>query len=172
MKSSSRILLCVLGAAGMVGCSVPIKHQYLTAPQISGTVTSAGKPVEGIHIQLVDVVNASGEPALGATTQEAVTDAQGHFTLGPMKQLARRVDNPLFKVDQRTVPWGLRISKDDQTWNVGWVSDPDMLGEVPKTLVTAQCDLAVDSKSSVIDGDIAIVGMGPCKLKVAVASKK
>ena len=172
MKSSSRILLCVLAAASVVGCSVPIKHQYLTAPQIIGTVTRAGEPVEGIHMQLVDVLNASGEPVLGAVTQEAVTDAQGHFKLGPMKQLAHRVNNPLFKVDQHTVPWGLRMSKDDQTWHVGWASDPDMFGEVPKTVVTAQCDLAVDSKSSVIDGDIAIVGTGPCKLKVAVTSKK
>jgi hypothetical protein len=172
MKSFLRVSLFVLAAAGMVGCSVPIKHKYLTAPQISGTVTLAGKPVEGIHVQLVDVLNATGEPARGAVTKETVTDAQGHFTLGPMKQLARRVDNPLFKVDQRTVPWGLRMSKDDQNWQVGWASDPDMFGEVPKTVVTAQCDLAADSRSSVIDGDIAIVGIGPCKLKVAVASKK
>lgn len=172
MKSSSRILLCALAVASAAGCSVPIKHQYLTAPQISGTVTRAGKPVQGMRVQLVDVLNASGEPQPGATTQETVTDAQGHFTLGPMKQLARRVDNPLFKVDQHTVPWGLRMSSDDRTWNAGWVSDPDMLGEVPKTLVIAQCDLALDSKSSVIEGDIAIVGIGPCKLKVAAAPKK
>ncbi|NYE29385.1 hypothetical protein HDE78_002343 [Rhodanobacter sp. K2T2] len=172
MTSSSRILLCVLAAAGVVGCSVPIKHRYLIAPQISGTVTRAGQPVQGMHMQLVDVLNASGEPQPGAQTQEAVTDAQGHFTLGPIKQQARRIDNPLFKVDQHTVPWGLRMSQDGQTWNVGWVSDPDMLGEVPNAVVTAQCDLAADSKSSVIEGDIAVVGIGPCKLKVAVASKK
>ena len=172
MTSSSRILLCALAAASVAGCSVPIKHQVFTAPQISGTVTNAGKPVEGIHVQLVDVVNASGEPMPGATTQEAVTDAQGHFTLGPIKQVAHRVDNPLLKVDQHTVPWGLRMSRDEQAWQAGWLSDPDMLGQVPKTLVTAHCDLAADSKSSVIEGDIAVVGMGPCKLKVAVASKK
>ena len=172
MKSSSRILLCLLASAGVAGCSVPIKHHVFIAPQISGTVTRAGQPVEGMHMQLVDVLNASGEPQAGAHTQETITDAQGHFTLGPMTQLAHRVDNPLFKVDQHTVPWGLRMSQDDQNWQVGWVSDPDMLGEVPQTVVTAQCDLAVESKSSVIEGDIAIVGMGPCKLKVAVASKK
>ena len=172
MTSSSRILLCLLVAAGVAGCSVPIKHQVFIAPQISGTVTRAGQPVQGMHMQLVDVLNASGEPQPGAHMQEAVTDAQGHFTLGPIKQVAHRVDNPLLKVDQHTVPWGLRMSQDDQNWQVGWVSDPDMLGEVPQTVVTAQCDLAVESKSSVIEGDIAIVGMGPCKLKVAAASKK
>ncbi len=172
MKLSSRILLCGLAAASVVGCSVPLKHQYLTAPQISGTVTRAGQPVQGMHMQLVDVLNATGEPQRGANTQEAVTDAQGHFTLGPIKQVARKVDNPLLKVDQHTVPWGLRTSNDGQTWQVGWLSDPDTLGEVPKTVVTAECDLAADSKSSVIEGDIAVVGTGPCKLKVAVARKK
>ena len=171
MTSSSRILLCVLAAAGVVGCSVPIKHRYLTAPQISGTVTRAGQPVQGMHMQLVDVLNATGEPQPGAQTREAVTDAQGHFTLGPIKQLAHRVDNPLFKVDQHTVPWGLRVSKDGQTWQVGWASDPDMLGEVPKATVSAECDLAAESRSSTIEGDVAAVGMGPCKLKVAAASK-
>ncbi len=172
MTSSSRILLCLLVAAGVAGCSVPIKHQVFIAPQISGTVTRAGQPVQGMHMQLVDVLNGTGEPQPGAQTQEAVTDAQGHFMLGPIKQLAHKVDNPLFKVDQHTVPWGLRMSQDAQTWQVGWVSDPDMLGEVPQTMVTAQCDLASDSRSSTIEGDVAVVGMGPCKLKVAAASKK
>lgn len=158
--------------AGIVGCSVPIKHQIYTAPQISGSVTRGGKPVEGIHMQLVDVLNASGEPVAASIKQETVTDAQGHFTLGPMKQVAHNVDNPLFKVDQHTVPWGLRISNDGQTWQGGWLSDTDMFGDVPKTVVSAECDLAVDSKSSVIDGDIAIVGTGLCHLKVAVARKK
>ena len=169
MKSFLRMSLCVLAIAG---CSVPIKHQIFTAPRISGTVTRGGKPAEGIHMQLVDVLNASGEPVAGSIKQETVTDAQGRFTLGPMKQVAHKVDNPLFKVDQHTVPWGLRLSEDGQTWHAGWLSDPDMFGDVPKTVVTAQCDLATDSKSSVIDGDISIVGTGPCKLKVAVAPKK
>jgi hypothetical protein len=70
------------------------------------------------------------------------------------------------------VPWGLRLSTDDATWQAGWISDPDMFGEVPKAVVHAVCDLTADSKSSVIDGDIAIVGKGPCNLKVAVAGKK
>lgn len=158
--------------AGIVGCSVPIRHQVFTAPQISGTVTRGGKPVEGFHVQLADVLNASGELVAASITQQAVTDAQGHFAIGPIKQVAHKVDNPLFKVDQHTVPWGLRLSNDGQTWHAGWVSDPDMFGEVPKTAVTAQCDLAVDSKSSTIDGDIAIVGKGPCHLQIAAAVKK
>ncbi len=172
MKSFLRVALCMSAAMGIVGCSVPIKHQYLVAPKISGTVMRAGKPVAGIHMQLVDVLNASGEPAAGSIKQEAVTDAQGHFTLGPMKQVARKIDNPLLKVDQHTVPWGLLMSNDDQAWHAGWVSDPDMFGDVPKSVVYAVCDLAADSKSSVIDGDIAIVGKGPCNLKVAATKKK
>ena len=171
MKSLLQASVFVV-VAGIAGCSVPIKHQVFTAPQISGIVTRDGKPVEGIHMQLVDVLNGSGELVAASITQEAVTDAQGRFTLGPMKQLAHRVDNPLFRVDQHTVPWGLRISNDGQTWHAGWLSDPDMFGEVPKTVVTAQCDLSVESKSSVINGDIAIVGKGPCNLKVAAAGKK
>ena len=158
--------------AGIFGCSVPIKHRVLAAPQISGTVTRAGKPVQGMHMQLVDVLNASGEPAAASVRQEAVTDAQGHFTLGPIKQMAHQLDNPLLRVDQRTVPWGLRMSEDGQAWHAGWLSDPDMFGEVPKAVVTAECDLSADSKSSVIDGDIALVGIGPCHLKIVEAKKK
>ncbi len=171
MKSMFQASLCVL-TAGIVGCSVPIKHHVFAAPQISGTVTRAGKPVEGIHMQLVDVLNAAGEPVAASIRQEAVTDAQGHFALGPFKQVAHKVDNPLLNVDQHIVPWGLRMSKDGQTWHAGWLSDPDMFGEVPKTVVTAECDLAVDSKSSVIAGDIAVVGSGPCNLKIVEAKKK
>jgi hypothetical protein len=170
MTLPARLLLCA-AAAFVVGCSVPIKHPYFTAPSMRGTVTRAGKPVQGIHMQLVEVVNASGETAPGAATQEAVTDAQGHFTLGPIRQTARRLDNPLFKVDQHTVPWALRISNDGQTWRAGWLSDPDMLGEVPTSVVIAHCDLDADSRSSVIDGDVAAVGKGPCHLKLAVAKK-
>ncbi len=172
MRSFFRLSLGVLVAAAVVGCSVPIKHRVLTAPKVSGTVTRAGQPVQGIHVQLVDVLNASGEPAPGAVIQQAVTDALGRFTLGPMQQQARKLDNPLFKVDQHTVPWGLRLSADGRLWHAGWLSDPDMFGDVPKAVVTAQCDLAAASKSSVIDGDIAIVGKGPCHLKVVEAKKQ
>jgi hypothetical protein len=168
MTLPARLLLCA-AAAFVVGCSVPIKHPYFTAPSMRGTVTRAGKPVQGIHMQLVEVVNASGETAPGAATQEAVTDAQGHFTLGPIRQTARRLDNPLFKVDQHTVPWALRISNDGQTWRAGWLSDPDMLGEVPTSVVIAHCDLDADSRSSDITVDD--VGKGPCHLKLAVAKK-
>lgn len=163
-------LLAVM--AGIVGCSVPIRHQVYIAPQISGTVTRDGKPVQGVHIQLADVLNASGELVAASITQQAVTDAQGHFTVGPIKQVAHEVDNPLFKVDQHTVPWGLRLSNDGQQWLAGFLSDPDVFGEVPRTVVIAQCDLASASKSSVIEGDIALVGSGPCRLKLAVAVKK
>lgn len=164
---------CLFAAmAGIVGCSVPIRHEVFTAPQISGTVIRDGKPVEGFHVQLADVLNPSGELVAASITRQAVTDAQGHFALGPIRQVAHKVDNPLFKVDQHTVPWGLRLSSDGQAWHTGWVSDPDVFGKVPKALVTAQCDLAVDSKSSVIEGDIASVGKGPCLLKLAVAAKK
>lgn len=170
MKSLFNAMSFVL-LAGIAGCSVPIRHHVFSAPQISGTVTRAGKPVEGLHVQLVDVLNASGEPSATATTQEAVTDAQGRFTLGPIKQVEHTLDNPLLRVDQRTVPWGLRFSSDDRTWQAGWLSDPDMFGEVPTTQVAAACDLAAASKSSVIEGDIGIVGKGPCSLKLAMVKK-
>ena len=171
VKSLERACVFAVMAA-IVGCSVPIRHQVYTAPQITGTVVRDGKPVEGFHVQLADVLNPSGELVAASITQQAITDAQGHFALGPITQVAHKVDNPLFKVDQHTVPWGLRLSSDGQAWHTGWVSDPDVFGKVPKALVTAQCDLAVDSKSSVIEGDIANVGNGPCLLKLAVVVKK
>jgi hypothetical protein len=171
MKSFHRTSLCVL-AAVLAGCSVPLKHSYLTAPQIDGIVTRAGKPVAGMHVQLAEILDEGGELDSSSLKQEAVTDAQGHFSVGPIRREAGRTNNPLFKVDQRTVPWGLRLSKDDASWQAGWVSDPDMFGDVPKSVVRASCDLGDDSKSSVIDGDIAIVGKGPCNLKVTVVGKK
>jgi len=164
-------MLACAALAGLVGCGV-IKHKVLSAPQITGTVTRAGVPVRGIHVQLADVVNDAGDVAPDVVNDEVVTDAHGHFTVGPLYRKTRKSSVPFFNVDQHTVPWGLRLSKDGQTWQAGWLSDPAMFGVIPKAPISALCDLSVDSKSSVIDGDIAVVGMGPCLLQLVVAKKK
>ena len=165
-------VLMVATAATLSGC-IPIKHHDLVAPQISGTVTRAGVPVTGVHVQLADVFNDSGAPAPTALKDEAVTDEQGHFTVGPLYRVTKKKASvPLVSVDLHTVPWGLRLSADNKTWHAGWLSDPTMLGEVPKAPISAMCDLSVDSKSSAIDGDLAVMGNGPCILQLIEKKKK
>jgi hypothetical protein len=166
MKLFSSVLL-IASIAALSGCMpIPIKHHNLTAPLISGTVTRACVPVPGIHVQLVDQFDDTGAPAPGALKDEAVTDEQGHFTVGPLSRVTKK------SVDLHTVPWGLRLSADDKAWHAGWLVDPTVFGEVPKAPISALCDFSVDSKSSVIDGDIAVAGNGQCILQLVEKKKK
>jgi hypothetical protein len=168
MKSLRGLLLCAV-VAGLAGC-VPWPHHYLTAPRITGTVVKAGQPVAGARIQLADVMDESGEMAPAARKQETVTDAQGHFTLGPIRRFSWSAHVPALTVTQNTVPWGLRLSTNGQSWRAGWLSDPSLFGYVMKIPIVATCDLNAASKSSVIEGDKSLVGNGPCNL--AAESKK
>jgi hypothetical protein len=154
---------------GLAGC-VPWPHHYLTAPRITGTVVKAGQPVAGAHIQLADVMDESGEMAATARKQEVVTDAQGHFTVGPIRRFAWSAHVPVLTVTQNTVPWGLRLSTEGQSFRAGWLSDPTLFGEVLSVPIVATCDLNAASKSSVIEGYKSLVGNGPCTL--AAESKK
>jgi hypothetical protein len=168
MKLLMRGLLLVLFAA-LTGC-VYWPHHGLTAPTISGTVVRAGKPVAGVHVQLADVMTTSGDVSPKALTQETVTDAQGHFSIGPIRRFEKTAPMPLFNVSNNIVPWGLRMSSDAKTWQAGWLTDATLIGDVPNAPITAACDLAAASKSSVIAGDNAMVGNGPCNL--SMPSKK
>ncbi|MFC5580448.1 hypothetical protein [Rhodanobacter terrae] len=168
MKPFHRSLMCVM-YAGLAGC-VPWPHHYLTAPRITGTVVEAGQPVAGAHIQLADVLDESGEPAPGARKQEVVADAQGHFTVGPIRRFAWSAHVPVLTVTQNTVPWGLRLSTDGRSFRAGWLSDPSLFGEVLEVPIVATCDLSAAGKSSVIEGYKSLVGNGPCEL--AAESKK
>ncbi|MFK2877046.1 transthyretin-like family protein [Rhodanobacter hydrolyticus] len=163
MRSLS-LLLTGAAAAMLAGC-IHVKHTDPVAPQISGTVTRAGLPVPGVHVQLVEAFDDAGAPLPDAEKDEVVTDGQGHFTVGPLYRKAKRVD-------LHTVPWGLRLSADDKTWHAGWLSDPAMLGVVPQAPVSAMCDLAVDSKTSAIAGDLQVMGKGPCILQLIEKTKK
>jgi hypothetical protein len=155
--------------AGLAGC-VPWPHHYLTAPRITGTVVKAGQPVAGARIQLADVMDESGELASSARKQEVVTDAQGHFTVGPIRRFAWSAHVPVLTVTQNAVPWGLRLSTDGRSFQAGWLSDPTLFGEVLSVPIVATCDLNAASKSSVIEGYKSLVGNGPCTL--AAESKK
>jgi hypothetical protein len=168
MKPFHRWLMYIM-YAGLAGC-VPWPHHYLTAPRIAGTVVKAGQPVAGAHIQLSDVMDESGETASTARKLEVVTDAQGHFVVGPIRRFAWSAHVPVLTVTQNTVPWGLRLSTDGQSFRAGWLSDPSLFGEVVEVPVVATCDLSAASKSSVIEGYKSLVGNGPCTL--AAESKK
>lgn len=163
MKSLS-ILLTGAAVVMLTGCA-HVRHNAPVAPQISGTVTRAGVPVAGVHVQLVEAFDDTGAPLPDAEKDEVLTDGQGHFTVGPLYRKAKRVG-------LHTVPWGLRLSVDDKTWHAGWLSDPTMLGVVPKAPVSAMCDLAVDSKTSTIAGDLTAMGKGPCILQLIEKTKK
>ena len=168
MKPFPRWLMCTMYVA-LAGC-VPWPHHYLTAPRITGTVVKAGRPVAGVRIQLADVMDESGEAASTARKQEVVTDAQGHFTVGPIRRYAWSAHVPLLTVTQNTAPWGLRLSTEGQSFRAGWLSDPSLFGEVLEVPIVATCDLSAASRSSVIEGYKSLVGNGPCTL--AAESKK
>ncbi|MBD8872123.1 hypothetical protein [Rhodanobacter sp. DHB23] len=163
MKSLS-LLLASAAAVMLAGC-VQVRHTDPVAPQVSGTVTRAGVPVAGVHVQLVEAFDEAGAPLPDAEKDEVLTDDQGHFTVGPLYRKAKRVD-------LHTVPWGLRLSVDDKTWHAGWLSDPTMLGVVPEAPISAMCDLAVDSKTSAIAGDNQVMGKGPCLLQLIGKTRK
>ncbi|WP_158882439.1 carboxypeptidase-like regulatory domain-containing protein [Rhodanobacter sp. L36] len=170
MKSLTQGLLLAPFAV-LTGC-VYWPHHDLTAPTISGTVVRAGKPVVGEHVQLADVMTTSGDVSPSALTQETITDAQGHFSIGPIRRFAKTAPMPLFNVRNNVVPWGLRLSPDARTWQAGWLTDATLIGDVPDAPIIAACDLGAASKSSVITGDNAMVGNGPCNLSMASKKKK
>ncbi|MEP6898435.1 MAG: hypothetical protein ABI870_07890 [Rhodanobacter sp.] len=168
MRSLNRSIACI-ALIMLTGC-VYWPHHYLTAPQITGTVTRSGKPLVGQHVQLADVMTQGGEVAPGALKQDAVTDAQGHFSIGPISRISKTAPVPLFNVQNKTVPWGLKFSADAQTWHVGWLTDSTLFGEIPKVSINATCDLDQPIKSRVVSGDNALVGNGRCDL--SLSSKK
>ena len=145
------------------GCVV-WPHHYLTAPRISGTVTRNGQPVAGVHVRLADVMTAGGVMAPTAIRQDAVTDAQGHFAIGPIRRFAWTGPVPVLGVAERAFPWGLQLSADGRAWQPGWLQDPTLIGYVVKVTLVARCDLGAASRSSVIAGDASLVGNGSCTL--------
>ena len=166
MRPVFQLLLCILFAclfAGLAGCVV-WPHHVLTAPRISGTVIRAGQPVAGVHVRLADVLTAGGTLAPTAIRQDAVTDAQGHFVIGPIRRFAWTGQVPVLGVAERTFPWGLQLSADGRAWQPGWLQDPTLFSYVMKTTLVARCDLGAASRSSVIAGDASLVGNGSCTL--------
>lgn len=165
MKISHLAALAAM-VVGLGGC-VPWPHHYRTAPQIVGTVSHAGKPVAGVHVRLADLMTENGAMANDAMRQEAVTDAQGHFSLGPLRRFTWRSHVPLVSVYEHTAPWGLQLSGGNDAWQPGWLSDHSLYAEVPTSVLTASCDPAAPSQSSVIKGDKSLVGNGPCQLAIS-----
>jgi hypothetical protein len=166
--SRSVALGLVIGA--LTGC-VPWPHHYLTAPQIVGTVSRAGKPVPGARVRLADLMTETGTVSADAITQQAITDAQGHFSLGPIRRFSWRSHVPLVSVYQHTAPWGMQLSTGDAAWQPGWLSDYSLLAEVLKVPVVANCDLGAPSQSSVIKGDKSLLGNGSCQLAISESDK-
>lgn len=168
----SGLRYAVIGVAllTLAGC-VPWPHHYLTAPRIEGIVIRAGAPVAGMHVRLADLMTDSGTLAAKAMTQEAVTDAHGRFSVGPVRRFSWRSHVPLISVYQHAAPWGLQLSSDGASWRAGWLSDFSLYTEVPKRMLTASCDAAAPSPSSVVEGDKSLVGNGPCHLALLESDK-
>jgi hypothetical protein len=169
MRHFFRTLVCVLPAC-LAGC-VPWPHHVLTAPRISGTVLHSGKPVAGVRVQLADVMTAQGVVQAGAVTQDAVTDAQGHFAIGPIRRFAWTGQVPVLGVAERAFPWGLQLSSHANAWQPGWLEDPTLFGYVVNVPLVARCDLDAASRSSVIGGNESLVGNGSCTLTTMELSK-
>ena len=169
MTTSRLIALCAL-LASLGGCVV-WPHHHLSAPRISGTVTCAGKPVAGARVRLADLMTTQGTVAADATTLDAVTDARGHFSIGPIRRFAWTGTVPVLGVAQHTFPWGLQLSTDARGWQPGWLEDPTLFAYVVNATVVARCDLGAPARSSVIGGNPSLVGNGSCTLTTAESSK-
>ena len=167
MRHYSRTLACVLCAC-LAGC-VPWPHHVLTAPRISGTVIRAGKPAAGVRVQLSDLMTAQGTFEAGTITQHAVTDAQGHFAIGPIRRFAWT--GHALGVTERAYPWGLQLSASAHAWQPGWLEDPTLFAYVVNGTLVARCDLDAASRSSVIGGHESLVGNGSCTLTAPESSK-
>jgi hypothetical protein len=165
MKMSRGCL--TLAMVGVLAGCVPWPHHQLTAPAIRGTVLRAGQPAAGVRVQLADVMTSSGEMASAAQHQETVTDAQGRFSLGPIRRFSWHATVPLVSVSLHTAPWGLRMGTGADAWKAGWLSDPTLFGDIPRVPLVATCDAVAATKSSVIRGRPALVGNGSCDLSVS-----
>ncbi len=162
MSAFRSILLCAALLA-LGGC-VPWPHHELTAPEIIGSIESAGAPVAHARIQLSDRLDASGNPAPKAKIVDVVADAEGHFRVGPIRRFVWTSHA------NRPVPWGLSFSPDAQPLRAGWLSDPASNGYVLDEPVIAICDLHSMAVSSGIGGYQQLRGNGLCSMAV-VGSK-
>ena len=73
------LLLSLALLLPLAGC-LPVPHRMYFTPRISSTVSRDGEPVTGVQLRL----RASGTEQLAT----AVSDADGHFELGPLSELA------------------------------------------------------------------------------------
>jgi hypothetical protein len=165
-KKSSLVRFTLLGAARLsLSACVPWPHHELSAPEIIGSVELSGARVAHAHIQLSDMLDASGHALANARTVDVVADADGHFRIGPIRRFAWTSH-----VGDRPVPWGLSFSTDDQPLRAGWLSDSAGKGFVPDEPVIAICDLKSPAVSSGIGGYQQLQGRGVCSMAV-VGSK-
>jgi len=156
----------LLGAAPLLlSACVPWPHHELSAPEIIGSIEHSGTPVAHAHIQLSDMLDASGHAVDKAKTLEVVADAEGHFRIGPIRRFVWTSH-----AGERPVPWGLSFSTDGQPVRAGWLSDPAQKGFVLDEPVIAICDLKSSAVSSGIGGYQQLQGRGLCSMAV-VGSK-
>jgi hypothetical protein len=88
-KKSSLVRFTLLGAAQLsLSACVPWPHHELSAPEIIGSVELSGARVAHAHIQLSDMLDASGHALANARTVDVVADADGHFRIGPIRRFA------------------------------------------------------------------------------------
>jgi hypothetical protein len=162
MSARFSLLMCVT-LLPLCGC-VPWPHHELSAPQIIGSIENAGTPVAHARIQLIDQLDASGQIAPKAKTLDIVADAEGHFTIGPIRRFVwtSHLNKP--------APWALRFSPDAGPLRDGWLSDPASPGYVMDEPVIAICNLRSPVVSSGIGGFQQLRGRGLCSM-AAVGSK-
>ena len=163
-RSLIRFSLLCAAPLSLSAC-VPWPHHELSAPEIIGSIENFGAPVAHVHIQLSDMLDASGHAEAKAKTLDVVADARGHFQIGPIRRFVWTSH-----VRDRPVPWGLSFSTDGGPLRAGWLSDPAERGFVLDEPVIAICDLKSSAVSSGIGGYQQLQGHGVCSMAV-VGSK-
>ncbi|OPZ13453.1 MAG: hypothetical protein BWZ07_00513 [Alphaproteobacteria bacterium ADurb.BinA280] len=148
MRSTAAIAVLLLS-----GCIAVGPKTWTGAPPVTGTLHRAGAPIADAKVRLV----GGWEEA----TVEALTDADGRFSIGPLGKKGRSAVVGFFGLAESGVNWKIQFQQGGQ-WLVGWETNRG-IGYAPREGVNADCDIArppVDSEP----GGPATRGAGFCRL--------
>ena len=138
------------------GCASVGPPTWTGAPPVTGTLHHAGAPIAGTRVRLVG--------GLDAATAEAVTDAEGRFSIGPLGKKGHAAHVGFFGIGESVARWKIEFQREGR-WLTGWESSGG-IGYAPRDTVEADCDTARPASASDIAGR-GTDGAGFCRLALA-----
>lgn len=156
----------------LTSCATPAgPKSWSGAPRLVGTLQRDGLPMAQTRIRLVHRLSHDGQPADNAEMVETISDADGHFSIGPIGKKSHAAHISWFGLGESAADWGLQIQQGDQ-WLTGWNSGKG-ISYAPRTQVVADCDIARQAATGEIAGAGAGTrGSGFCRLSLAPQTKQ